>query len=382
MEIIAKTLFGLEETLAIELNELGAKNIKILNRAVRFTGDLELVYLCNLRLRTALRILISIGDFNANNEDELYKKIKSIEWEKYFQTQNTFIIDANTSSDVFRNSKYVALKTKDAIADRFRDLYDKRPSVDTVNPDIYINLYIYATQVYVSIDSSGQSLDRRGYRLSKNEAPINEVLAAGIILLSNWKGETDFYDPMCGSGTFSIEAALIATNTAPGINRGFSFQNWSNFDNEIFENIKTNLTSKIVAPTIKIYARDISGTSLEITAENAERAGVDDYISLKNEDFFNSESKSEKGVIIFNPPYGERMTPSGILDFYKNIGNKLKLNFQGFDAFIISSNFEALKNIGLKPSSKKVLFNGALECKLQKYEMYQGTRRTEFLPKP
>ncbi len=373
--VIVKTLFGLESVLAQEMEALGLQNVKILNRAVRFEGTMDDIYLSNLSLRTALNILVPIDEFEAFDEQELYYNIKMIPWFDYLEVDQTFSISATTSSDTFKHSKYVSLKSKDAIVDKFRDKFDQRPSVDTQNPDIEINIHIYNNKVTVSLDSTGLSLDRRGYRLSKNEAPINEVLAAGILLTSEVKNHSVIYDPMCGSGTFSIEAAMIVTNTAPGLNRSFSFQNWSNYEPEVFEAIKNGLIEKQTAPTAKILARDTDRKALDITAENAERANMDEFISLKQEDFFESVPVDSAGIIILNPPYGERLNPQKIEEFYKSIGDVLKQKYLDHEMWIISSNFNGLRALGLKPTSKKVLFNGSLECKLQKYEMYEGSRR-------
>lgn len=373
--VIVKTLFGLESVLAREMEDLGLQNIKVLNRAVRFDGTMNDIYLCNLSLRTALNILVPIDEFEAHDEQELYYNIKTIPWFDYMDVDQTFSISATTTGETFKHSKYVSLKSKDAIADKFRDKYDKRPSVDTRNPDIEINIHIYNNKVTVSLDSTGVSLDRRGYRLSKNEAPINEVLAAGILMISEVKKHKVIYDPMCGSGTFSIEAAMIVTNTAPGLNRMFSFQNWSNYEPEVFEDIRNSLIDKQTAPTARILARDTDRKSLDITAENAERAGVDELISLKQEDFLESLPIDSGGIIVLNPPYGERLNPQKIEEFYKSIGDVLKQKYLNHEMWIISSNFSGLKALGLKPTSKKVLFNGSLECKLQQYEMYEGSRR-------
>ncbi len=373
--IIVKTLFGLESVLAAEMEQAGFSQIKILNRAVRFEGDMESVYKSNLMLRTALKVLIPVEEFDAADEEDLYRQIKRMPWQDYLDTSQTFAISANVSGEVFRHSKYVSLKAKDAIVDRFREKSGRRPSVSTDQPDVEINLYIHKHHVTVSLDSTGVSLDRRGYRLSRNEAPINEVLAAGILLMADISSFPVVYDPMCGSGTFSIEAAMILSHTAPGLGRNFSFQNWGIYDETLFKSVHDELSKNQTDTPVKILARDTDKKALNITAENAERAGMDEFISLKHEDFTESSSLSDKGVLLLNPPYGERMLPEKTDQLYKAIGDTLKQRYKGHEAWIISSNAEAMKAIGLKPASRKTLFNGALECRLQKYELYEGTRR-------
>jgi putative N6-adenine-specific DNA methylase len=374
-EMVATTLMGLEGVLAEEVRILGGEKITELKRAVRFYGDDALLYKANMALRTALKVLVPIDDFIARDEDELYRKIKGFPWEDIFSVDQTFVIDAVVNGYVFNHSKYVALKSKDAIADRFRGVYGRRPSVDTFNADISINLYVLDDKVSVSLNSSGMSLDRRGYRRNSNEAPINEVLAAGIVLMSGWEPSKAFLDPMAGSGTFSIEAALKGTNTPPNLNRNFSFQNWVEFDNEIFEEVKSELAKNISEPDLKIYARDILTKNIDIISQNAEMAGMEDYLSLKKEDFFVSEPKAESGIMVINPPYGERMKIADLEQFYKNLGDVFKQKYTGFEVWIISSDFEALKAIGLKSSSRLELMNGGLKARLLKFELYRGSRR-------
>jgi putative N6-adenine-specific DNA methylase len=374
-EMVATTLMGLERVLAEEIKQLGGVNITQLKRAVRFYGDDALLYKANMALRTGLKILVPIDDFIARDEQELYRKIKSFPWEDIFSIDQTFVIDAVVNGYVFNHSKYVALKTKDAIADRFRERFGVRPSIDTVNADISINLYVFEDKVSVSLNASGLSLNRRGYRKVSNEAPINEVLAAGIILMTGWNGSQPFLDPMAGSGTFSIEAAILATHTPPNLTRTFSFQNWVEFDSNLFEKIKAELLQGIKDPDVKIFARDILTSNLEIISQNAELAGMEDYLSLKKEDFFISEPKVDSGIIVINPPYGERLKIQDIEVFYKNLGDVLKQRYSGFEVWIVSSDFEALKAIGLKPSSRLELMNGGLNARLLKFELYKGSRR-------
>jgi len=375
-EITATTVFGLEEILAAELREIGATDIEILSRAVRYKGDKAMLYKSNLLLRTAVKVLMPINTFFAADEQQLYDKIKKIDWNDYFSYNKTFAIDGSTYSDVFTHSKFIALKSKDAIADQFRERFNIRPSVDPENPDIRINVHINDRTVVVSIDSSGTSLGKRNYRLAQTEAPINEVLAAGIILLSGWDRKCDFIDPMCGSGTFPIEAALLANNIPSGRNRKFGFEKWGNFDEDLWNEIKTEADSKILASETKIFAQDIDNKALDIAFENAKRAGVSDLITFDSIDFFHTSHNDGRGVVVMNPPYGERLQVNEITNFYQDIGSRLKHFYQGCDAWIVSANYEAFKSFGLRTSRKIKLYNGPLECRLQKYELYMGSKKT------
>ncbi len=374
-EIIATTIFGLEEVLAAELKEIGATNIEILSRAVKFKGDKAMLYKCNLLLRTAVKVLMPIKTFTAANEQQLYDNIKKIDWNDYFSYNRTFAIDGSTYSEVFTHSKFVALKSKDAIADQFREKYSIRPSVDPVNPHIRINVHINDRTVVVSIDSSGAPLSKRNYRLALTDAPINETLAAGIILLSGWDRTCDFIDPMCGSGTFPIEAALIANNIPSGRNRKFGFETWGSYDEDIWNEVKAESESKIINSEVKIFAQDIDNQAIDIAFANAKRAGVQDLITFDKIDFFHSSHDTGSGIVVMNPPYGERLQVDEITNFYQDMGSRLKHFYQGCDAWIISSNYQALKNFGLRTSRKIKLFNGPLECRLQKYELYQGSKK-------
>lgn len=373
-EMVATTLMGLEEVLAEEIKGLGGERVQVLKRAVSFVGDDALLYTANLSLRTALRVLVPLAEFRAGNEEQLYREVKNFPWEDVFGLGQTFIIDSVLSGTVFRHSQFLALKTKDAIVDRFRARTGNRPTVDTQNPDIYLNIRVHEDKVTLSINSSGISLDRRGYRRVSNEAPINEVLAAGIILHSKWKGDRPFVDPMAGSGTFSIEAALIGTNTPPGWHRSFSFERWQEFDENLYEKVRFGLGKKIKDDELQIHARDLLSSSLEIISKNAEKAGVEDHLRLKKEDFFEAEPKGKGGVVVLNPPYGERLRIADPHGFYKKIGDTLKQKYEGYDAWIISSDLDALRSIGLRASEKVEMMNGGLPARLLKFEMYKGTQ--------
>lgn len=377
-EMVATTLFGFEETLADELKVIGAQKIEILNRAVRFEGDKKMMYKSNLYLRTALRVLMPISQFMIRDERDLYKKIQRIEWDKYLSVDGTLAIEATVKSDYFTHSKFMALKAKDAVVDQFRDKYSRRPSIDVDTPDLRINLHINDRNCAVSLDSSGYTLGKRGYRTAQSEAPMSEVLAAGIIALSQWDKKRNLVDPMCGSGTFSIEAAMIASNTPAGFFRNFGFEMWPDFDKTLWKQIKTEAREQIKKPEGKIFASDIDERSVTIAEQNAINANLAQFISFKKLDFLNSETKQNNCIVFLNPPYGERLKDEEeIIPFYKEIGTQLKHFYEESEAWIISANINALKFIGLRPSRKIKLFNGPLECKLQKYELFKGKKREQ-----
>lgn len=371
-EIIAKTFQELEDVLAEELSQLGAENIEIGRRMVSFTGDQSLLYKANLCCRTALRILKPIYTFTALNTDEVYDRIKELEWEKYLTPDQTFSIDSVVYSEEFKHSKFVTYRAKDAIADYFNEKYDKRPTVRLNNADIILNLHIAQNKCTLSLDSSGESLHKRGYRVAQNEAPLNEVLAAGMILKTGWRGDSNFIDPMCGSGTLLVEAALIACNIAPGVYRqNFAFERWKDFDEELFESI-FNDDSQEREFNYKIYGSDISPRAIEIARDNVKSAGMSKYIELSVLPFQKYEKAPEKGILITNPPYGERISSSDLFGLYQMIGERLKHVFKGYDAWVISYHEECFDKIGLKPSARIMLMNGALECEFRKYEIFEG----------
>ena len=375
--MLAKTMYGLEEILADELKNLGAQNIKIQNRAVSFKGDTGFMYKANLNLRTCLRILKPIQTFQAHNEKELYKNILKIDWEKYLTTESTFATHATTNSEVFNHSKYASLLVKDGIADYFRNKYDKRPNVDPENPDLTINLHINKHTCTVSLDSSGESLHKRGYKLDRIIAPMNEVLASGLILLSGWNKQDNFHDPMCGSGTLLIEAAMIAYNIPANIFRNkFGFESWKDFDSELFEKIKDVSLDKEVDFKGTITGGDNFQKAIRISRKNIENALMFENIKVKNEDFFETSIK-ENSFVIFNPPYGERIE-LGINEFYKKVGDSLKNNYKNCTVWIISSDLENMKMIGLKPTKKINLMNANLKCSFREFKIYVGSKKSKY----
>ena len=378
--MLAKTFKGLEEVLAKELVELGANNIQIERRAVSFTGDKRMLYTANFCLRTASRILVPIAQFKARNTDDIYNHVKQIYWAQYMTTQTTFLIDSTVYSDFFRHSQFVTYRVKDAIVDWWMEHKGVRPNVQLTQPDIYLNVHIGGDTVTVSLDSSGESLHKRGYRVANTQAPINEALAAGMLLLAGWKGQSDFYDPMCGSGTLLIEAALIARNIAPGIYRkGFAFEKWANFDADLFEDIYSD-DSRERDFNHKIYGSDAGFYAMQAATKNIQSANLQRDIEIKQiriEELRLADKDTDGALIMINPPYGERLSQDkNVLRLYQDMGTALKHQFSGATAWIISSNDEALKCIGLRPAKRIRLVNGDLECWFNKYELFKGDRKT------
>ncbi len=378
-KMVAKTLFGFEDILANELTQLGAQNVQKGVRVVTFEGDKGFMYKANLGLRTALKILKPIHTFKASNENMLYKGIQQIDWADYLSTHQTFLIDTTLHSDKFNHSQFVALKSKDAIVDQFREKTGERPDIDKDFPDLKLHVHIDREMVTVSLDTSGESLHRRGYKTATNIAPINEVLAAGMLILSGWDGETNFMDPMCGSGTILTEAAMIACNIPANINRKeFAFEKWNDWDSELFDKILDSLLSKTRDFHHKIIGYDKAPSAVKKAIDNIHNANLSEFITITEQDFFNTEKELEgKLHMVFNPPYGERLDIQ-LERFYREIGDTLKKNYSDTDAWFITGNIEALKFVGLRPSRKIKLFNGKLEARFAKYQMYAGSKRAKF----
>lgn len=378
-KMLAKTLYGFEEVLEKELLNLGAMDIKKGVRNVSFVGDKGFMYKANLGLRTAIKILKPIDSFKLFSEEDLYKKIRRIDWSNYLDANQSLAIDATVHSKVFTHSKFIALKTKDAIVDQFRENTGSRPDVDLDFPHLRINIHIEDKFCTVSLDSSGQSLHKRGYRSATNIAPINEVLAAGMLLLSGWDGLSDFMDPMCGSGTILIEAAMIACNIPPNLNKKeFGFEKWKDWDVDLFEKIEESLLNRIRGFEHKIIGYDKASSAVYKAVENVKNANLSDFIEIEQKNFFRSEKPVDKHLhMVFNPPYGERLELLNMEKFYEDIGNSLKRNYPGTQAWFIVSNMEAIKNVGLRPSRKIKLYNGKLEARFLKYEIYEGSKKTK-----
>ena len=375
--MVAKTFQGLEDILRDELIALGAENVELGTRMVTFEGDQELMYRANLCLRTALRILKPIVKFTADTTDELYDYVRELDWEQFMSVDSTFSIDSTVNSAEFNHSKFVTYRVKDAIADHFNDKYGQRPSIRLSGADVQLNVHIAENRVTISLDSSGEPLSKRGYRTEQTEAPINEVLAAGIIMKTGWRGDSDFVDPMCGSGTFLIEAALIAANINPGIYReSFAFEKWPDFNQDLFEDIY-NDDSQEREFAYKIYGGDISPEAVSIARKNVKSARVDDMVEIQCQSVTEWTDNAPEGILVTNPPYGERLKPENINALYKSIGSTLKNYFKGWHAWIIGYRDEQFAEIGLKPSVKIPLHNGSLECSLREYVLFDG-KYSEF----
>lgn len=374
-ELIAKTFMGLEPVLAEEITNLGANNVQIGRRMVSFTGDKEMMYRANFSLHTAIRILKPIARFKARSADDMYEAVKKIDWSQYIEKGKTFSVDSVVYSEEFRNSRFVTYKVKDAIVDQFREKTGDRPNISVTNPDIQLNIHIAEDDATLSLDSSGESLHRRGYRQESVEAPLNEVLAAGIILMTGWRGETDFIDPMCGSGTLLVEAALIAQNMSPGVFRKeYAFEKWTDFDRDLFDEIY-NDDSKERPFEHHIYGYDVDMKAVNTARLNARAAGFSNLITVEQRDFAEFTQPAAKAIMVTNPPYGERISTPNLLATYKMIGERLKHSFSGNDAWILSYREECFEQIGLKPSIKIPVYNGSLECEFRKYSMFEGKMR-------
>lgn len=374
-ELIAKTFMGLEPVLAQELTELGANNVQIGRRVVSFTGDQEMMYRANFQLHTAIRILKPIKHFTARSADDVYEATKNVDWSQYILPGKTFSVDSVVYSEEFRNSRFVTYKVKDAIVDQFRERSGNRPNISVSNPDVRLHIHISDDDATLSLDSSGESLHRRGYRQESVEAPLNEVLAAGMILMTGWRGETDFIDPMCGSGTLLIEADLIARNMSPGIFRKeFAFEKWPDFDKELFDKIY-NDDSRERDFTHHIYGYDVDMKAVNTALLNVRAAGLTKDISVAQQDFKDFKKPAQEAIMVMNPPYGERISTPNLLGTYKMIGERLKREFAGNTAWILSYREECFEQIGLKPSLKIPLYNGSLECEFRKYMMFDGAMK-------
>ncbi len=380
-EMKVTTFFGLEEILANELRQLGGRNIEVFKRGVSVTGDLGFLYKANLCLHTALKVVIPVARFTANNELDLYNSIKSIAWEKFISLTDTLMVESVANSDIFTHSLFISQKVKDGIVDRFRDKTGRRPDVDLIHPSFRLYVHIFRNEVSLHLDSSGEPLYKRGYRSDINEAPMKEVLAAGLVKLSGWEKHLQLVDGMCGAGTIAIEAALWANNIPPGYYRNeFGFMRWGNFDEKLYDTIFESSIQKIKEDKVEIIANDIDTITYKKAITNTKNAKVDDVVSCTNQSFFDIVPTRGGGVVILNPPYGERLPVAEVEQLYKEIGNKLKKDFKGYNAWIITSNPEGVKSVGLKPSRRIHVFNGSLECRFLKYELYGGSKKASKNP--
>lgn len=379
MKLLAKTIHGAEQLLADEIKALGGTQIEILSRAVSFEGDHEVLYKVHIWSRTALRVLMPIHEFVAHNETVLYKRMRRYDWTSLIDLDQTFAISSVVNSYIFKHSKYVALKAKDAIIDQMRDKYDgQRPSIDVQNPDISLDLYCSDKKFVISIDASGDSLHKRGYRQAGRLAPLNEVLAATMVMLSGWQSDQPLYDPMCGSGTILLEALLIARHIPPRLHRThYQFMQWADYDEELYRSIRREAVLSMTEDAPPIYGLEKNAKQVSETKALIKSLGYDKWIKIEVGDATTAQPPCEPGVMITNPPYGERVGSEDIIDLYKSIGDNLKKNYENWDAWIISGNKDAIKRIGLRTSRKLTLYNGSIECKYHKYEMYRGSKKSK-----
>ncbi|MCK9255313.1 MAG: class I SAM-dependent RNA methyltransferase [Bacteroidales bacterium] len=376
--IVIKTLFGLEDILKSELEDLGILNIEVLNRAVQFQGSLSDVYKCNLYLRTALNVLVKIKSGKISNQNQLYEFVKKVQWWDYFDYKNSISVNSVSNSKQLNHTLFVSQKTKDGIADAFRDKFGLRPSVDTKNPDIKVQVHIIDDFCSLYLDSTGRPLYIRGFDKRIGDASINEVLAAGIIKLSDWNKKDCFYDPMCGSGTFLTEAYMYAANIPAGFFRDdFCFTNWNNYNVEIWTKLHEKAKREIIQPEAMIIGSDIDKDSIKLAKENLFKLSEKNNVKFVHKDFFDTTAPATNGILITNPIYGKRLKTENINNFYKKIGDKLKFEYTGFTAWIISSDLTAIKLIGMKPDKKLQLFNGNLDCRLHKYSIYKGSKKNK-----
>ena len=383
MNLYLKTLAGLESLAVEELKEAGASAIVPGRRGVAFEGDDKVLYKICMHSRFAVRVLRFLTSFEAKNPDDLYRQGARFAWEELLDKEGTFVVDATVNSEGFSHSHFAALKLKDAIVDRFRGKTGMRPSIDKDRPDLRLNLHITGEKVTISVDASGEQLSRRGYRPASAKAPLNEVLAAGLLALSGWRPGTPLYDPMCGSGTFSTEAALWASGLPIQAGRKhFAFMDWSDFDQDVWKEVRREAMASIQPVETTIFASDEHGGAVRQTMQSLEDADVESLVQVEQLNFFKLEPQTEGGFLVFNPPYGERMDPGDVVGLYEQIGDRLKFHWSGFDAWIISSNLEALKRVGLRPHKRHPVFNGSLECKWAGFSMYKGSKSDQFKTEP
>jgi len=374
-QMVATTLEGLENVLAKELMAIGGNDVRTGKRAVYFSSDMDLVYKANLRLRTALRLLRPLKIFKADNEEELYDGIASIDWTEIFDVNKSFAIKTAVSGKIFTHSHFAALKCKDAIVDQFRDKFNERPDIETREPDLVFHVRIHRNQVTVSLDSSGIPLNKRGYRQADAAAPLNECLAAGMLLIAGYEGKRNFVDGMCGSGTICIEAALIANKIAPGLLReDFAFMHWKDFDAELYEVIHNATVNRIKESPHQIMGFEESMSTIKLARKAAQAAGVEEAINFRITDFFDEDPPAAPGILVMNPPYGERIKMTNIELMYSEMGDKFKKAYPGYQAWLLSGNEEAMKSVGLRTFDTHHLINGKIPCRFSGYRIYSGKK--------
>jgi len=368
---------GLEGLLAEELQQLGAGNVTLAAGGAAFSGDMETCWRANLGSRLASRILLRLAHVPYKTEREVYAATYAIDWPELFDVAQSIRVDVNAIRCPLRSLDFVTLRIKDAVCDRFRSKLDKRPDVDTRAPGVRIHGFLDATHFTLYVDTSGEPLYKRGWRADVGEAPLKENLAAGMILLSGWDGREPFYDPMCGSGTLLIEAAMIALGIPPGARRNFGFEKLTGHDTAAWAALRQSIIDQAQAPhPLDIYGSDLSGREVERTRENLEAAGLVGVAIAAPGDILEVPAPAASGVMVTNPPYGVRLgEASELADFYPKLGNALKARFAGWRCYFLSADPDLAKLIRLSASKRTPLFNGPLECRLYEYKMQEGSAR-------
>jgi len=372
-ECIAACTKGLEDVLAGELTALGAREVSAGRGSVTFVADLETFYRTALHLRTAVRVLVPVCDGEVRSPEDLYDLVASVDWSRYTSVDRTLAVECNVKDSAITHSGYAALKVKDAVVDQFRDNTGERPNIDRENADLRLALRVFRDHATLSLDATGDSLHKRGWRPIQVKSPLNEAIAAGIVLLSGWDRSSVLVDPMCGSGTLPVEAALIASDTAPGLLRDeFAFHRWPDFDSALWNRVKDEARARVKpVPAGLIFGNDLHGGALDLARKGAKAAGVDGSVTLFNKDISEWQPPAPPKVVVVNPPYGERLGDADDLPaLYKSLGSFLKKQCQGASAFVLSGNPEITRHIGLKAMRKHVLFNGPIECRLLRYDIY------------
>lgn len=373
----ATTVRGLEELLAAELKELGAEEIKIVNAGMEFNASLSNIMAMNLNSRLASRIMIRLGYSGYRHEDDIYRLARKIEWLDWFHSGNSIKVATSAIQSPLKSLDFVTLKVKDAICDYFNEKVDSRPDVNKLEPDMRIYNFLTKDTVTIYLDTSGDTLFKRGYRRLKLEAPIRENLASGLIQLSGWQPDQAFYDPMCGSGTLAVEAIGIGLNLAPGLNRNFAFEKLANFDVDNYQEIQIAAKKKENRERkLKIYASDINRKAIEIARQNFQQIKLEEYVEFSYGDFLSKKAPAESGVLVTNPPYGVRLEElDRLTELYPRIGNTLKQNFANWSCYFFTADLRMPKLVRLKPSRKIPVYNGALECRLYEFKMVSGSNR-------
>ena len=367
---------GLENLLHEELRRLGAQQARAVPGGVAFSGDWRVCYAANLWSRIASRVLWRIAEFDYANENDLYSAAKAVDWPGFFSVARTIRVNVTAQKSPLKSLEFATLRIKDAVCDRFRDAAGRRPDVERANPEVRIHAFLEGARGALYLDTSGEPLFKRGWRAGAAEAPLRENLAAGIIMLTGWQPGEPFLDPMCGGGTLLVEAAALARGRAPGARRNFAFEKLNAFDEKTWIALKAGETRPDQQPDLKIYGSDTDPKALNASRRNLAQAGVERWVSLERADVLERAAPAGAGVMVMNPPYGERMGSAEELAlFYPKLGDALKKKFAGWRCYIFTADLRLPKLIRLQPSRRTPLWNGALECRLYEFKMVAGGNR-------